>query len=67
MPVPKLESSMSKFLTAVKPLLNEDEFETTKNSASEFIKEGGVGEKLQKLLEERATTRKNWVSLFLIC
>ena len=63
MPVPALTQSVGKFLSAVRPLLNEDEFERTKHSASEFVKENGVGEKLQKLLVERFKNTENWVNI----
>lgn len=62
MPVPQLNASVSKFLTAVKPLLNETEFNDTERSASEFVKKGGVGEKLQSILVERAERTENWLS-----
>ena len=44
--------------------------EHTKSLASEFGKPGGVGEKLQKLLEKRAEEKDNWVSNrchFVVC
>ncbi len=67
MPVPSLNVSILKFLTAVKPLLNEKEFEETEKAASEFVKVGGTGEKLQKLLIERYNNTENWVSQWKIC
>ena len=61
MPVPQLKTSIDKFLTAVKPLLDDKDFEKTKMITSDFAKEGGIGEKLQTLLEERYKNTDNWV------
>jgi carnitine O-acetyltransferase len=62
LPVPKLSDTLSKFLDTVEPHLTSDRFENTKNIVREFGKNGGVGEKLQKLLEQRAATKENWLS-----
>ncbi len=66
MPVPQLIASINKYLTALKPLLNETEFENAKKCANDFVKEGGIGEKLQKLLVERSKSTDNWVFLFFL-
>lgn len=42
-------------------LLSEEELKQTKALAADFGKPGGVGEKLQKLLEKRAKERDSWV------
>ena len=39
-----------------------DELDQTKRITTEFGRSGGVGEKLQKLLERRAEEKDNWVS-----
>ena len=39
-----------------------EELERTRRIAAEFGRAGGVGEKLQKLLEKRAEEKDNWVS-----
>ena len=39
-----------------------DELDRTKRITTEFGTPGGVGEKLQKLLERRAEEKDNWVS-----
>lgn len=64
LPVPSLESSIHRYLTAVKPLLKPDEFENTKKLAEDFLK-NGIGEKLQKLLVEKSKTTDNWVLILL--
>lgn len=61
MPVPPLESSINRYLTAVKPLLNNWEFENTKKLALNFAQKDGIGEKLQKLLVEKSKSTDNWV------
>lgn len=62
LPVPKLNDTLSKFLETAEPHLTPDRFENTKNVVREFGKAGGIGEKLQKLLEQRAETKENWLS-----
>jgi carnitine O-acetyltransferase len=62
LPVPKLNDTLTKFLNSAEPHLTPDRFENTKNVVREFGKSGGIGEKLQKLLEKRAETTENWLS-----
>lgn len=62
MPVPALRSSLHKFLNAVKPLVSESELEATRVLANEFVKENGLGEKLQRLLVEKSKTTDNWLA-----
>ena len=61
LPVPNLESSVAKYLTAVRPLLNDAEFEHTKKLVVDFSKNGGIGQKLQNLLVDKAKKTDNWV------
>lgn len=42
------------------------ELEETKALAAEFGRAGGVGEKLQKLLEKRAEERDSWVRMCML-
>jgi carnitine O-acetyltransferase len=62
MPVPKLNDTLQKFLDTAEPHLSPASFENTKNVVSEFGRAGGVGEKLQGLLEKRASEKENWLS-----
>ena len=62
LPVPPLQQSLQKYLKAVRPLVNDEEFEKTSKAVQEFGKKDGIGIKLQKELEERARTHDNWVS-----
>lgn len=61
LPVPQLESTVSKFLNTVKPLISESEFEATTAAAEEFKK--GAGRQLQQALIQRAADPKinNWL------
>jgi len=61
LPVPPLQQSLKKYLKAVQPLVNDEEFEKTSKAVEEFGKQNGIGMELQKALEERAKTHDNWV------
>lgn len=62
LPVPKLSDTLAKYLETVEPHLDAQRFENTKNIVAEFGRNGGIGEKLQQLLEKRAETKENWLS-----
>ncbi len=64
LPVPTLEETASRYIKSLHPLLSESEFETSKKAVSDFIKPGGVGQKLQeKLLARREDPEhKNWIT-----
>eukprot|EP01117_Protostelium_nocturnum_P012641 TRINITY_DN4651_c0_g1_i1.p1 TRINITY_DN4651_c0_g1~~TRINITY_DN4651_c0_g1_i1.p1 ORF type:complete len:744 (-),score=195.84 TRINITY_DN4651_c0_g1_i1:63-2294(-) len=53
LPIPDLKKTCEKYLRTLEPLLNEKEFEYSKSCVEEFLKEGGVGEILQRELQER--------------
>ena len=61
LPVPPLQQTLKKYLKAVRPLVNDEEFENTSKVVEEFGKKNGIGETLQKALEERANLHDNWV------
>jgi len=61
LPVPPLQQSLQKYLKAIRPLVNDYEYQKTLVAVEEFGKPNGVGEKLQRKLEERAKTHDNWV------
>jgi len=61
LPVPPLQQSLQDFLKAMRPLVNDDEYRKTLVAVEEFGEPNGVGEKLQRKLEERAKTQDNWV------
>lgn len=60
LPVPQLDVSLNKYLTSVKPLLNEQEYKNTQELVNRF--KLGVGNELQKLLIEKSTHVDNWLA-----
>ena len=62
LPVPPLHQSLQKYLKAVRPLLNNEEFKKACRIVEEFGMENGIGKELQKALEDRAKSHNNWVS-----
>lgn len=63
LPVPNLESTLIKYLNSIEFLLNDKEYETVVETIKQFKQE--PGEILQKKLEEKAKSNKNWVRSFL--
>ena len=61
LPVPDLKLTLQKYLTCVMPIVSEDAYKRTEMIVNEFIKPGGVGEQLQKILLDTAETKDNWV------
>ncbi|KAM4736362.1 peroxisomal carnitine O-octanoyltransferase isoform 1-T1 [Anableps anableps] len=59
LPVPSLESSLSKYLDAVHPFASETEFKATVEIVRKFRE--GVGKELHQKLLERARDRRNWL------
>ena len=62
LPVPPLQQTMDKYLKAIKPLVDEEDFEYTEDLVKNFSRPKGDGEVLQNLLLEKMKTEKNWVS-----
>lgn len=62
LPVPALQQTMEKYLSAIKPLVDEEEFEYTQDLVKDFLKPNGDGEHLQNRLIQKAKTETNWVS-----
>ena len=60
-PVPKLQSTMSKFVATAAPFLTPSEMSTTAKVAESFVSNNGPGPRLQAFLEERAKSMDNWV------
>uniref|UniRef100_A0AAQ5XAQ1 Peroxisomal carnitine O-octanoyltransferase n=1 Tax=Amphiprion ocellaris TaxID=80972 RepID=A0AAQ5XAQ1_AMPOC len=59
LPVPSLESSLSKYLEAVRPFASEKEFKATADIVRKF--QEGVGKELHQKLLQRAKTKRNWL------
>lgn len=61
LPVPPLQQTLEKYLVALKPLISQEEWTHTQELVEDF-RTSGVGERLQKRLEKRATKTENWLS-----
>lgn len=48
----------------MQPFLSLDEYKVTETLVHEFKKDGGIGQKLQDYLVERAKNHENWVSVY---
>ncbi|XP_032090545.1 peroxisomal carnitine O-octanoyltransferase [Thamnophis elegans] len=59
LPVPPLDESLTKYLDAVKPFLNQEEYQRTRDIVRRF--ENGIGKELHKKLLERAAVKRNWL------
>uniref|UniRef100_A0A8D0CQ75 Peroxisomal carnitine O-octanoyltransferase n=1 Tax=Sander lucioperca TaxID=283035 RepID=A0A8D0CQ75_SANLU len=59
LPVPLLETSLSKYLDAVHPFASEEEFKATADIVSKF--QAGVGKELHQKLLQRARMKRNWL------
>ncbi|KAM9574576.1 peroxisomal carnitine O-octanoyltransferase [Guaruba guarouba] len=59
LPVPPLDESLSKYLDAVKPFLNQEEYQRTEDIVKKF--KNGIGKELHEKLLERAKSRRNWL------
>lgn len=62
-PVPPLLQTLQRYLTALEPLLPPDELEHTRRIVQKFGCPGGLGEKLQRELINRAKHSHNWVRI----
>ncbi|CAK9812001.1 Carnitine O-acetyltransferase [Anthophora quadrimaculata] len=61
-PIPNLKNTAERYLRSLKPLLNENEYNTTQKLVFEFIKDESIGSKLHKKLLKKSETCDNWMS-----
>ncbi|XP_060942783.1 choline O-acetyltransferase [Limanda limanda] len=61
LPLPPLKDTLDTYLSCMKHLLTEEQFNKTKDTVKEFGAPGGVGDLLQSKLEERRLKEANWV------
>ncbi|XP_049831480.1 carnitine O-acetyltransferase-like [Schistocerca gregaria] len=62
LPVPALQQTMEKYLRSVKPLITAEEYSVTEDLVKNFVAKGGIGEKLQNLLLQKAKSTENWLA-----
>uniref|UniRef100_A0A8C2ACI1 Zgc:154046 n=1 Tax=Cyprinus carpio TaxID=7962 RepID=A0A8C2ACI1_CYPCA len=62
LPVPPLKQTCARYLASLEPLISEEEMTHTRELMDDFLRPGGVGERLQKSLERRARKTDNWLS-----
>nr|XP_033799462.1 choline O-acetyltransferase [Geotrypetes seraphini] len=64
LPVPPLRQTMDMFLRCMKHLVTEEQYMKSKAVVEKFAAPGGIGESIQKNLEERREKTANWVHNF---
>lgn len=65
LPIPELDSSLKKYLAALKPLQSSREHEDTQQAAEEFLK--AEGPELQERLRKYATGKTSYIEQFCMC
>ncbi|KZT56722.1 acyltransferase ChoActase/COT/CPT [Calocera cornea HHB12733] len=64
LPIPPLADTCRRYLHALEGLQDEHEHEATQKAVDEFLKPGGEGERLQKVLEEYAKDKASYIEEF---
>lgn len=60
LPLPSLESTLKKYLEAIKPFVDRNEYMRTESIVEKF--QNGIGSRLDFILREKARNERNWVS-----
>uniref|UniRef100_A0A182PDF7 Choline/carnitine acyltransferase domain-containing protein n=1 Tax=Anopheles epiroticus TaxID=199890 RepID=A0A182PDF7_9DIPT len=61
-PVPKLADTMQKLVRSIEPHVDAETLSGTRRVVEKFAAPGGIGQKLQSLLEQRAAQKDNWLA-----
>ncbi|EDV27610.1 uncharacterized protein TRIADDRAFT_21707 [Trichoplax adhaerens] len=61
LPVPQLHETLARYLRSLQTLIDDNEYESNKRIVQEFGRAGGVGEKLTRIIQEKAKTHDNWL------
>jgi hypothetical protein len=64
LPVPALETTLSKYLQMARVLLTDSQYERTRAAVRAFGIPGGVGHRLQRYILDKQQAEENWVSIF---
>lgn len=57
--MPTLDQTLLKYLDSIRPHVTQEEFLVTEKIVKQF--ENGLGQRLQRKLEEKGANEKNWV------
>ena len=61
LPLPALSDTLERYVLSIKPLVhNEEEWKHAQAVVHDFGREGGEGETLHAMLEEKANNERNW-------
>ena len=61
LPVPPLAQTCELYLRSIRPLATEEQLATNRALVHDFQRDGGVGQRLHRLLEARAKKELNWL------
>ncbi|EDV28163.1 uncharacterized protein TRIADDRAFT_21860 [Trichoplax adhaerens] len=61
LPVPRLQETLTKYLRSLKALVDDNEYQSNENIVKEFGQPGGIGDKLTKMIQQKAKTHDSWL------
>ncbi|RDD37138.1 Carnitine O-acetyltransferase [Trichoplax sp. H2] len=62
LPVPKLQDTFQKYLAAVRPLVDDEQYAKTLAEVSEFVQQDGLAEQLQQYILGKFKSSENWLT-----